>query len=178
MARNNRNNISMIALSNSIKAQSHRAYLAGKRVTEIAGEFGLKRSTVSQWVSRGGWAKERERIVNRTTLAISHKATKVTVNAIARHQERIQRVVDGKLDTLDQIRVKKTASIGEIARALATLDKVQRRNLGLDTAEGSTPKRTIHFHLGAAMPQPMIEVTPECSSESTEEKKGLSLTTT
>lgn len=141
----------MIALPHSTREQARLAYLAGQRVTQIAQDLGLQRSTVAQWAGRGRWAEERKAIVMRTTETVGRTAEDVTNCHILRHQERIQGVVTAQIDSLAKIPLKEAHSILEVARALKTLDDVGRRNLGMDTeGNGSVaPRPTFNFNIGS-----------------------------
>jgi hypothetical protein len=150
----------VIPLPRTVREQARRAYLAGERVTKIAQDFSLKRSTVSQWARRGRWAEEQKAIVTRTNEAICKTAEAVTVCHYLAHQKRIQRVAEAKLEALEQVHHKKAADYLFAARALKQLDDVMRRNLGLDDTDSSS-RGTINLHLGTVDPKEVIAATPD-----------------
>jgi hypothetical protein len=140
----------MIALPHSTREQAHLAYLAGERVTKIAQDMGLKRSTVAQWASRGRWDEDRKAIVTRTRETVGMTAEDVTNCHVVQHIERIQEVVTAQIDTLAKIPLKEAHSILEVARALKTFDDVARRNLGISNEEPpAQPAKFFNFNIGS-----------------------------
>jgi predicted transcriptional regulator len=152
----------MIALPHSTREQARLAYLSGERVTQIAQDLGLQRSTVAQWASRGRWAEDRKAIVMRTTETVGRTAEDVTNRHVLQHQERIHGVVTAQIDSLAKIPLKEAHSILEVARALKTLDDVGRRNLGMDIeSDGAVgPRPTFNFHLGSMKLPPRRIISP------------------
>ena len=152
----------MIALPHSTKEQARRAYLAGERVTKIALDLGLKRSTVAQWSCRGGWPTERKRFEDSLVETIRTTTTDVTKRHISLHFKHINRVVAAQIDSLADIPLKDAHSIVEVAKALKTYDDIQRRNLGLYNDESGAPPAVFGFHLADVRPVPkVLEVAAE-----------------
>jgi len=150
----------MIALPHSTKEQARHAYLAGGRVTQIAQDLGLQRSTVAQWASRGRWAEERKAIVTRTAETVGRTAEAVTNCHVLQHVERINQIVAAQIDSLGEIPLKEAHSILEVANALKTLDDVARRNLELSDDESTTRPAVFGLHLGAPCPvRKVVDVT-------------------
>lgn len=142
------------------RSQAKAMFLAGEPPSLIGKQVGVPRASIHQWATREGWREMRQELRERSNQAILKTSSRVTENLVEKYLSKVNGITERQLDTLDQLKVKKSASIGEIAKALYTLDKIQRRNLGLDTAEGKAPRQTLHLHVGAQMPAPIVDITP------------------
>jgi hypothetical protein len=109
----------------------------------------VKRVTVSQWVKRGEWTRERKAVVEERLESISHTVEDVTARNILRHEEQIQRLVGAKIDSLAKFQPKKSRDFVNVAEGLKKLDDIGRRNLGLNVGDtpSSTPPTSISFNM-------------------------------
>lgn len=137
-------------------------YLAGQRNRDIAKQLAVNEMTVGKWASRLNWKEQREKLITSTTKAIVMKAEVVKNDLIARHQEKLSRVINAKMDSLEHFPAEKSQDFEYQAKALKTFDDTIRRIHGLDISEsGQRGSSNVNLFLGSHDPSPLVNVTPE-----------------